>query len=85
MSRELRQRAKRHGTASIFAGDEPQWHELTEHWPKPKIKRRRFPPLPKRMAKLKRKDRATKRAAVASYQASLTSPWPIYVKGGPNN
>ncbi len=72
-----------HGTKSIFAGDEPRRDELTAHLPKPKIKRRRFPPLPKRMAKLKRKDRANKHADEASYRARLTSPWGIYVKGGP--
>jgi hypothetical protein len=40
--------------------------------------------LGKRAMKLKRKDRANQRADEASYQASLTSPWPIYVKGGPS-
>lgn len=69
MNSELTRRARRHGTKSIYAGDEPQWHELTVHWPKRKMKRRRFPP-PKRIAKQKRKDRANKFADTASYRTT---------------
>ena len=41
------------------------------------------PPLPKRTAKRRRKDKLNKQTDAAAYQASLTSPWAIYVKGGP--
>ena len=42
-------------------------------------------PLPKRVAKLKRKDRINKLADKTAYEARLAAPWPLYVsvkKGG---
>jgi hypothetical protein len=83
MSGALRRRARRHGTKSIYAGGEPRNHELVEHWHRwPMRKPYHSPQMPKRMAKLKWKDRANKRAVEASYRARLTSPWPIYLKEG---
>lgn len=79
----LGQRARHHGTKSIFAGDEPRDRELSEHWPKgPKLKR---PALSKREAKRRRKEKLIKHADEATYQGRLTAPWPILVrdeKGG---
>ena len=79
---DLMRRARCHGARSIYSGDEPRSREFDQHWPKPKskTKRRRFPPLPKRIAKQKRKDRAQNRAEVKSYQVRLASPCRIYLK-----
>lgn len=80
---DLIRRVRQHGTKSKYAGDEPRADELTAHLPKPKIKRRRFPPpLPKRMAKLKRKDTTNQRSDVANYKARLPTPWPLVKEGG---
>ena len=79
---DLTRRARQHGTKSKFAGDEPRADELKAHLPKPKITRRRFPPpLPKRVAKLKRKDKINKHVDAASYEARFTAPWPLVKKG----
>jgi hypothetical protein len=77
MTRALRMKARLRGIASIYAGDEPRRDELTAHLPKPKIKRRRSPPLPKRTAKFRRKDKVNKHADAASYEARLAAPWPL--------
>jgi hypothetical protein len=74
MTRTLRQRARRNGTRSTYAGDEPRADELTAHLPKSKRK------VPKCTAKWRRKDKLNKRAAEAAYQARLTAPWPLYVR-----
>ena len=79
MSSTLRDKAKRHGTASIYGGSEPRREELTAHLPKPKIKPLRFK-LPKRAAKRKRKAKITKHADALTYQARLAAPWSIYVR-----
>jgi hypothetical protein len=77
---QVKDRATRNGTASIYAGSEPRRDELTAHLPKAKkIKRRRFPPS-KRAMRLQRQDKANKHADVTAYQARLTAPWPIYVR-----
>ena len=69
MSRTLRDKAKRNGTASIYAGSEPRRDELTAHLPKPKTKRRFA--LPRR--------KAHKHADASTYQARLAAPWSLYV------
>jgi hypothetical protein len=74
---DLKDRARRRGTASIYAGTEPRRGELTAHEPKPKIKRQRFT-LPKRTMKRRRKDRANRHADVMNYQMLLDEPWTIY-------
>jgi hypothetical protein len=79
MSRVLRNRAKRNGTQSKYAGDEPRGDELTAHLPKPKIKHRRFAPPTKRTMKRRRKVRINKHADAAAYQARVTAPWSLYV------
>jgi hypothetical protein len=75
---DLKGRARRHGTKSKYAGEEPRARELTEHWPK-KRKRRRIT-LSKRTMKLRRKDRANRRADLANHKARLAAPWALYVK-----
>jgi len=77
MTRPLRQRARRNGTRSIFAGDEPRDRELVDHWPKPVRKR---PKISKRERKRSAKDRANERAATASYQARLAASWALVRK-----
>ena len=68
----------RRRTKSKYAGDEPRADELTAHLPRPKIKRHRFtPPLQKRMAKLRRKDKINEYADAANYEARLSAPWPL--------
>ena len=91
MTRDLRNRSRRHGSKSAFAGDEPKWHEATEHWqvgrgmPLPKgspwreKQKRHHQKLGKRAMKLKRKDRINKHADKAAYEAQLAAPWSIYV------
>jgi hypothetical protein len=80
MNRDLRRRARRHGTKSIYAGDEPRNRELAEHWRRrPEKREYESPPLPKRLAKLKRKDKIIKQADKAAHEARLAAPWPLYV------
>ena len=77
---DLRQRARRNGTRSKYAGDEPRNDEAIAHWPKPKRKA-----LPKRTAAWRRKAKMIRHADEAAYRARLTAPWPIYArakKGG---
>jgi hypothetical protein len=84
-SNRLKDRARRQGTASIYAGSEPRPDELVAHWPKhKKVKRHRFR-LPRSKAKRLRKEKIIKHADASSYQARLTAPWPLHVcasKGG---
>jgi hypothetical protein len=68
-------------TMSIYSGTEPRRDELTAHWPKKKIKRRRFP-LPKRKAKRLHKDKLNKHANERTYQARLAASCPLYTKEG---
>ena len=70
-------RAKRHGTKSKYAGDEPRADEFTTHLPRTKRKTRRAPTLSKLSSRLKRKDTATRRAAIAAYEARLDALWQI--------
>jgi hypothetical protein len=94
MTNDLLKRARRHGTQSIFAGDEPQRHELTEHWqarpcrPLPKGSPWRASHSPriirfvsKREAKRRRNEKLSKRAAEKAFQARAAVPWPIVRKG----
>lgn len=81
MTHALRDKARRHGIKSKYAGDEPRGDELTAHLPKPKIKRRLPSPF-KRTVKLRRKDKLNKHADAANYEARLAAPWPLYVKEG---
>ena len=83
MTRSLRQRARRNGTASIYAGTEPRRDELAAREPKKKIRRRHRFLAPKRAMKRRRKDAANRLADATNYQARLAEPWPLYVKGGP--
>ncbi|MGZ5917458.1 MAG: hypothetical protein ACXWJ4_09075 [Methyloceanibacter sp.] len=76
---DLKRRARRHGTASIFANGEPRCREFTDHWPKKHKRRHRIPPS-KRTMKLRRTYRANRRTALASYGARLAAPWPLYVR-----
>ena len=65
---------------SIYSGDEPRNRELAEHWQRwPEKRKYKSPPLPKRVAKLKRKDRINKLADKTAYEARLAAPWPLYV------
>jgi hypothetical protein len=77
ITRDLRQRVRRHGTRSKYAGDEPRNREIVEHWPEKR--KRQSAAISKRETKRRRKEEINKRAAEAAYQARLTAPWPIYV------
>jgi hypothetical protein len=66
MSNTLRDKARRRGTKSKLAGDEPCNDELTAHLPKAKVKHRPFP-LSKRAMRMRRKLKITKHADVAAY------------------
>jgi hypothetical protein len=78
MKNDLCERARHHGSKSIYAGDEPRNHELTKHWPKQKRQRQK---ISKRDVKRKRKRRAQQRAVRAAYQTRLAAPWALVRKG----
>jgi hypothetical protein len=85
MNRALKDRAKRNGRKSKYAGDEPRNNELTVHLPRMKIKRRHFPSVSKKNAQRRRKARIKRHAAAALYEARLVATWALYVdvmKGG---